>query len=119
MLASYYFMTINLGWKENKIKGVEKYLHGIPLLWGFGTAIVCLALNLYSDAKLWCWLGNDTKSVRIERYALFYGPVMVTILYTTIIMINIYRFVRAREKANEKYDISHNASVCSKNSGAG
>lgn len=34
-------------------------------------------------------------------------------------MISIYRFVRARERANEKYDISHKASVCSRNSGDG
>jgi len=106
MLALYFLMSINWGWKERKIQKIEKFLHAFPLIWGFGTAILCLVFQLYSNATLWCWFGNETnQATTIVRYALYYGPVIFMLLFSTTIMIQIYRYVRRQEKANEKHDI--------------
>ena len=106
MLAVYYLLTVNWGWKERRLKqsGVEKYLHGGPLIWGFGTAIGCAAAGIYGNATLWCWLGNGNPASNILRYALYYGPVLIMLVLTTSIMLGIYLYVRKQEKALEKYD---------------
>jgi len=104
MLALYYLLSINWGWKEYQINSIEKYMHAAPILWGLTTAISLAAADLYGQATLWCWLGNGFPLSNILRYALYYGPVIVMLLLTTTIMIIIYRYVRAQEDLTDKYD---------------
>lgn len=45
-----YLLTIKYGWSETRIRGVERYMHGIPWLLGLAAAITQLSLKLFNPA---------------------------------------------------------------------
>lgn len=58
MLCLYYYCAISLNMTERKIKTtVEPWLHGLPLVVGFGLALPPLLLDLYNPSMIayaWC-----------------------------------------------------------------
>jgi len=127
-LATYYFCVIVLGWKDKQINGLEPYLHIVPLVFGWGTAIAGYALNLYAPANWVCWIApypsgcKDTYTYGLEgncergdnagiyRMAFLYVEVWIVILYTALLMSLIYIRVLRVEQSTNKYRYSHSFS---------
>lgn len=90
-LSIYYWLVIVRGWKEADIHRVEWLLHGFPLGWAAVSAITGIALQVYENANLWCWVGSRYK---IFRWAAYYGPLWCMIVVATVCCISIYFHVR-------------------------
>jgi len=45
-----YLLTIKYGWSETRIRGVERYMHGVPWFLGLAAAITQLSLKLFNPA---------------------------------------------------------------------
>ena len=120
-LALYYLLTINYGWNEQNLRRIEPWLHGVILTFAFGTGILMIPLGIYNHIEAVCWTmglpqgcenSNYTPSdVPCERgnyawiygFALFYAPLWVCIILTTVAMIMIYYKFRQTEKRNLRY----------------
>lgn len=63
-LSIYYWLVIVRGWKEAQLHQIEWLFHALPLSWGAATAITGLALGVYDNANLWCWVDADYKVFR-------------------------------------------------------
>ena len=101
---------------------IEPYVHSIVLLFSFGTAFGLLPLGIYNHIGTVCWTigqpqgcGDSTyksnPDVPCERgnwawiygVVLFYGPIWVCVVFTTVAMTAIYLQVRTTDKRNQKY----------------
>lgn len=102
-LSLYYLLIINYGYKEKDVLKIEPLFHLVPLLWGFGTAILGLAWDQYHNSNLWCWI-SSTPQTKVLRWALFYGPLWVILFFVTVLMFVVYRYVHLQERAVAKYD---------------
>lgn len=76
LLTLYYLLTIRYGWKEDRTKKVEPYMHALAILLGLSTAIVGLVLDLYHNAGLWCWIAPPGEICPITRLVI----VQITII---------------------------------------
>ena len=110
-LAIYYILVITYGWKEIRIIKIEKYLHALPILAGFGTGFTALGMKLLNASSLWCWIGSGLPN-HPERYnpnyeayglAFFYIPMWIIICFLAITMVIIYRTVLDTERKLDKY----------------
>ena len=52
-LSIYFFLTIASKWTKGDIKKVEIWLHFLPFLWAFVTALVVLTLEGFNSSKFW------------------------------------------------------------------
>jgi hypothetical protein len=120
-LALYYLLTINYGWREERLKRLEPWLHAFVLTFAFGTGILLIPLKLYNHVGAVCWVEGlppgcensnyQSSDVPCERgnyawiygFALFYAPLWICIISTTIAMVMIYHNVRETEKRNSRY----------------
>ena len=120
-LALYYLLTINYGWREERLQRLERWLHAFVLIFAFGTGILLIPLNVYNHIGAVCWVVGLPKGCENSNYqpsdvpcergndawkygfALFYVPLWVCIIFTTIAMIMIYRKVRETEKRSSRY----------------
>lgn len=140
VLASYYFMSIRLGWREEKIAKVEKFLHCAVLLFGLSTAVTGLRLTLFNNANAWCWIapypancqqsyqlsleddGETTTTTcergdnaNIYRWAFWYAPVWLMILWVTTSMTLTYLSVLMVDKKMQSYTSRFTSSILSSN----
>jgi len=54
MLSIYFLLTVTFKWSKDDIKQkVEIWLHGIPIVWSFGTAMIVAIQNGFHDSSLW------------------------------------------------------------------
>jgi len=53
------------------------------LPWGFG---------LYSNVVGWCWVGSDSAVQVGTRFAIFYGPLWVCLLFNVFVQVQVERF---------------------------
>ena len=86
------------------MKKIERFLHGIPLLWGLGTAIVGLPLTLYNPANFWCWVAHTNSRgahAQAFRWAFFYGPLWLTEIVVTTNLMRVFVHVRRITKSSE------------------
>ena len=90
-LSIYYFLVIVRQWNESDIRHIEWLLHGFPLAWASVSAVTGLALNVYQNAGLWCWVGSQ---YRVFRWTAYYGPLWCMIAIATACCIAIYQHVR-------------------------
>ena len=51
-----YLLVIKYGWKEWRIRKIEKWFHLVPILFGAVTAVAALVLNQYNPANWDCWI---------------------------------------------------------------
>lgn len=117
-LTVYFLLTIKYGRKH--FRGIEPFLHAIPLSVGWGTAIAGIPLTLYNTIGWTCWIAplplscqqsheyGYTTCIRgdnayIYRYAFFHVWIWATFVGIVIAMIFIYRTVRRYEKASDQY----------------
>jgi len=131
LLASYYYLTIRHGWKERDFQArVEYGGQAIVLLWGLGTAIAGLVLQIYNNcSNIWCWIakypmgcGGDGsvpcehgEHADVLRWVFYYGPLWICIGVVAGSMFLVYWYVRNLEvKANQytsKYSTVGRASI--------
>jgi len=120
-LALYYLLTIYYGWHEQDLRRLEPWLHGVVLTFAFGTGILMIPLGIYNHIGAVCWTmglpqgcehsNYNESDVPCERgnhawiygLALFYAPLWVCIIFTTVAMVMIYIKVRQTEERNLRY----------------
>lgn len=119
LLASYYYLTIRREWKEDDfMKRVEFFGHFVALAFGFGTSIAGLAMEIYNNSVVWCWIapypsgcGNgegQTPCVRggqakALRWIFYYGPLWANIFLVAFFMSLVYFYVRGLDVKMNKY----------------
>uniref|UniRef100_A0A7S4SJ42 G-protein coupled receptors family 1 profile domain-containing protein n=1 Tax=Ditylum brightwellii TaxID=49249 RepID=A0A7S4SJ42_9STRA len=124
MLSIYYLLTVRYGWKENQLKKLEKYFFGIPIVFGLATAVAGVALKLFNNANLWCWISplpltcrgslfnngiNDCErgnNASLYRFLFFYGPLWFVIITASIAMFLLYTSVRKTEQQAAKWSLA-------------
>jgi hypothetical protein len=121
-LAIYYFLIIKYNVSDDNLrKNIEPYMHAIAVLFPLATCIVCLSLDLFNNANLWCWIaplplnctgsgivGNNEQCERgdhawIFRWAFYFVPLWSCIVTVVVTMAIVYRFVRAKDEITLKY----------------
>jgi hypothetical protein len=105
-LSFYYLLAIRYSWKEDQMKKMEPLFHLVPLVWAFGTGIAGLFLKIFNNANLWCWIASypgRTEDADVYRWAMFYGPLWLSIWIVTIHLILVFLFVRSVTLGSEKY----------------
>lgn len=122
-LSIYYLITIRSGRfkSQQKLHKVEPWLHIIPVVFGLGTAIASLALNLFNYGLWDCWIApypqgckeswrnnGSTTCKRGDNASLYQWlfdliPKWSSILIVTINMVLVYIFVRNQEIISERW----------------
>eukprot|EP00984_Skeletonema_dohrnii_P020654 scaffold10131_cov82-Skeletonema_dohrnii-CCMP3373.AAC.1 len=122
-LSIYYLITIRNGRfkSQQKLQKYELWLHIIPLVFGFGTAIASLALNLFNYGLWDCWIApypqgceeswrnnGSTTCLRGDNASLYQWlfdlvPKWTSILIVTVNMVLVYIFVRNQEILSERW----------------
>ena len=112
-LAIYYLLVIVRGWNEKRVSKIEKYLHALPILAGFGTGFAGLVLKLYNNAGWCCWIApapnnpeRDNPNYFIFRLAFLYADAWAIIIILAICMFIIYFHVLKQERKLDKYGAS-------------
>ena len=90
---------------------IEKYLHALPILAGFGTSLAALNMKLYNGAGWICWIApglpnhpeRHNPDFGIYRLAFLYVDAWVIICVLSVVMVIIYVSVLKQEKKLDKY----------------
>ena len=122
-----YLLTIKYGWSETRIRGVERYMHGVPWCLGLAAAITQLSLKLFNPADWDCWIApypsdcisshevkkggtelTETNCIRgdnaeIYRWSFFFAPLWMAIVFCIVAMIMIYKSVRDNERQSLRH----------------
>jgi hypothetical protein len=102
-LSVYYLLIVKFQVTQDKIKKyAEPIMHIAALLIGFGTAFASIALDLLSNAALWCWIAPQGDNAMKYRYSFFYIPLWSSMVILLGLNIWIYETVRRREQKAEK-----------------
>lgn len=122
-LATYYFLVIRMGWREGVFDQFKLgYLfHGLPILFGVGTASIAAAMGLINPIGWDCWIGalplgceeswqhgGETTCTRgdnatLFQWLFFYAPLWITILLAATLMMSIVCFFRKQERKNARW----------------
>ena len=102
-LATYVLLVVRFGVRERSIERFEWYFHVIPIVFGAGTGIATVPLQITNNANLWCFIAPNTsdpdrllspEEANTYRMVFFYGPLFVVTLFLTINMVVVAMFVR-------------------------
>lgn len=107
-LSLYYLLIVKYNYKDRQMKKIEKWMHLVPLTFGIVTAIAALALDIYNPANWDCWIapgpGGERKHLaNALQWAFFFGPLWVSMLFSSFCVLQIYRHVRNNEKKSSKW----------------
>ena len=111
-LSLYYVLVIKYGWRNQRLRRIESYMHVIPWAWGAGSATAGLVLDAYRVAGIWCWVA-PAEGILTEdfvdglRFILLYGPLWTMLLLVTLNCFLVYCHVRRLEAATAKYQVEH------------
>lgn len=127
-LALFYLLTVKYSWKDDaygaygggKFSRVEPFMHAVPLLFGWGTAIAGLPLLLYNPIGWTCWIAEVPRGCDrdpnvecergdnsyIYRWAFFHAELWATFVLVIVMMIAMYKSVRDREKKSRRYSVN-------------
>jgi hypothetical protein len=121
-LAIYYFLVINKGWKEDRVRRAELLLHIFANSLWIITGVTGIFLEIFNAALFNCWICpspydcNESSEPCVRgaianyfQWAFYYGPVFVMIAVVTVLMSNVYAGVLIREKKVEKYIYRENS----------
>jgi len=91
MLAIYYLLAVKHRMRDNEMRKIEAFMHTVPILFGIITTSICLALDLFNDASLWCWIapnGDGSPSIWAAcRWGLYYGEKFHKKYLTTMVVL--------------------------------
>lgn len=104
-LSIYYVLVVRHSWKEDRLRNIEFLLHAIPFLWGTGTALAGIFLDMFGSANLWCWIAmpEEPDRANIYRWSFFYGPLWCAILIVSINLALVFAHVRKITLRSEQY----------------
>jgi len=118
-LTTFYLLNVVFEWNTDKIvKFAEPWLHGIPIVFAWGTAIAGLPLKLYNAADrvgFMCWIAEypaycslrDTCERGLHandfRWAFLYAWVFAVFIYMAACMSLIYYRVLSAERATDRW----------------
>ena len=107
-LSLYYYLVIRRGLSEETLqRRVEPAMHAVAFVWGMGTAVAALWLQLYNDANLWCWIaplpedcldswrygdaGNCERgdNAWIYRWAFYFAPLWFCIVFASTCLVDV------------------------------
>jgi len=127
LLASYYYLTIRHGWKERDFQArVEYGGQAIVLIWGLGTAVAGLVLEIYNNcSNIWCWIakyplecGTDGQvpcehgeHADVLRWVFYYGPLWISIGVVAGSMSLVYSYVRNLEMKANQYTRKYSSKI--------
>lgn len=112
-LCLYYVLIISYNWKKAELVLIERYMHSIAWIFGIGTAVACLPLNLYNPMGSVCWIDNypslcghdgSIECIRGGGHASVYRlafrtiPVLLCAIIDVIALFKVYCTVRKQEK---------------------
>ena len=119
LLSIYYYLTIRREWKESEFKKKVEFIgHFVAISFGLGTSIAGLAMELYNNSIVWCWIApypmgcgdgpDQTPCVRglnskMLRWAFYYGPLWACIFLVAFFMSAVYMYVRGLDVKMEQY----------------
>lgn len=135
-LSIFFLLTVRYNWSERQsARFLEPWLHMIPVVVGWGTAIAGLPLDLYNSFGVSCWIGaypynckdsmrngGETDCIRGDnawfyRIVFFNGFIVIVLLVSIFCMALIYYHVFMHERLVErsfKYSSRHNIRRLSK-----
>ena len=109
-LTTYYFTTVRLGWPDSKIRlNLERWLHLIPLVIGWTSAVVGILLNLYGPTGWTCWITtkkltkeamNDAK---LFRWTLCFGWLCIIFIFVFVAMVAMYMKIHKNERITFRF----------------
>jgi hypothetical protein len=121
-LAIYYLLVLQYSWTEEQIrKKVEPLFYGLSLSVAIGTCSASVALDLFNNANLWCWIApkplgcnqsynnnGETDCLRgnnatLYQWVFYYLIVWFALLFVAVIMFKVYLSFRKLETANARY----------------
>ena len=122
-LAIYFALTVAFGWREVHLRSwrIEIFLHAIPLVVGWSTAIASLLLELNNSIGWTCWIAThppgcglpaswsppcergSVHDVDVYRWALFHAELWFAFVLCVIAMVLMVVKVRSRELAMGRY----------------
>ena len=124
MLGTYYTFVISYSYTDDRLKKDrwDITFHLVPLCLGMGTSIAALALDLYHDADVWCWIAaspewscasndnngdndscRDSSDVSVYRWTLSYAPAWLCFGIVVLTMVQVYRGVQYQELRMKRY----------------
>jgi len=124
MLSALYLLVVRYKWSEGRLRKMEYFFHGMPLIFGLTTSFAGLGLKLYNNARLWCWISsypstckgsyknngvNDCvrgNNAQIYRLAFYYGPLFLTIFLSILLMGSTVQYVVSIERKVLKYNLA-------------
>ncbi|GFH53066.1 hypothetical protein CTEN210_09542 [Chaetoceros tenuissimus] len=118
-LAWYYLVSIHQNWPDRKIRKIEKWFHIIPISFAILSSSIALGLDLYGSVDWLCWLvpagssddwTNAQKQFRVFHWLFLFGPLWITVVFVTTVMVLLFRKMRENEKKMEKYRYSNRVS---------
>ena len=121
-LSIYYLLVIKYNLSDSQLqRRVEPYMHATAISIPFSTAMACVALNLFNNANLWCWIapypldcadtarfGTDGNCIRgdnawIYRWSFYFAPLWSCIITAIVTMMVVYKTVRFTDVRSLKY----------------
>lgn len=108
-LALTYVLSIKYGKSDSYIKKVwEPWMYLCSLGFGFVTAFVGLALNLFNNSGIWCWIGpappgDPDNNFKIYRWVFFYGPLWMCVFAISVLMFILYRSIKDQKSRVSDY----------------
>lgn len=106
LLSFYYLAVIRFGTSEKKLNDRDPWIRGFVLLFPGVAALLCLALEKFNDARLWCWIGSSQD--KVFQWVFYFGPLWICFLLQMIVFWVIYSYVyRAEEKSSRFTASSH------------
>jgi hypothetical protein len=114
-LMLYYVWTIVYGWRQERVKRHEYWLHLVPMSLGWSTAIASLPLTLFNPIGWTCWIGpwplacsGGDDCVRganatIYRWAFFHAELWLCFVFVAVAVWSIYWKIRRQESVRKKY----------------
>lgn len=105
-LTLFFVLVVRFGWKDERIRSshVELFLHGIPMLIGWSTAIAGLPLKLYNPLGWTCWINTsppgciDNETCLRGDNAGIYRYVILPSMHATSSFWNLVRIIHRTYK---------------------
>ena len=102
-LSLYFVLVVKFGWTEEKVKSIEPLMHATAILMALGTSTVSLALDLFGNANLWCWIEKQHSLYRMFFFYIWYWASLVAV---TLSMGLLYWTVRSQERASRDFSVA-------------
>lgn len=102
-LSCYYVLVIRYAWTETQLKSKLKYLHGVPLIIGFGLALG--GIPIYGPSEYGCHITFWDQPIYIV--CIFFAiPIGLSIILITAGMLSVYIKVRRQTRASNRYSLT-------------